>query len=514
MLGMASVVTLLLLRLSPVVTEVTFDESTVVYDGQRVVQGQVPYRDFFNFIPPGTFYLEAGSSLLRPGYPETTERYAVFAAVLLCWAGTYFLLKHSALDRISAGLASTLLPVCAYSFASSAPHHWFGTCSYVWAAVVAAGLLEKPDLRAGWVLLGALAGLTGWFMQTEALYCGVMVLFAALVNAGTPSTAMKRLLLVGLSTMGVSAVLWAPVLLSGGAGEAWRDVVLWPVTHYRQPGNSNDLPVLADLPERLSALWKPLSAAPSVARGVVAMAGTILYAAILAFAMWALALALWSLGRAIARRKLPSGHVTTAAAVVILTAGTFAAVNPTWVHLVYILVPAAPFMAVAVARGEKSSPAPGTSVRGPLVLLLVCGFVFNGAALVTHRPAGWELVDVDRVDRESPLNRSLRALPYMQPGDSMAVLPVGGNVYLYTYRAAIGYTYFFPLEDRYHDLEDNRRVAAEIDRERPKIILIQRVREKAFLKNDSPVAIAVKENYQLNSQSPGMSLYLRKDVAP
>src|SRR6185437_11178615 len=32
------------------------DEGTLIYDAVRITQGQVPYRDFFEVMGPGTFY--------------------------------------------------------------------------------------------------------------------------------------------------------------------------------------------------------------------------------------------------------------------------------------------------------------------------------------------------------------------------------------------------------------------------------------------------------------------------
>jgi len=35
------------------------DEGTLIYGAQRVAEGQVPFRDFFEAMGPGTFYWEA-----------------------------------------------------------------------------------------------------------------------------------------------------------------------------------------------------------------------------------------------------------------------------------------------------------------------------------------------------------------------------------------------------------------------------------------------------------------------
>lgn len=503
MAGVALVLVFLVLLASPLAYRVSEDESTYIYDGQRVAMGQVPFRDFFNFSPPGTYYLLAGASVLAGGRPETAGRYLVLAAALMAWAGCYLLLRRIG-GGFPAGLVSALFPVCLYPFAPFSPHHWLGTCSFVWAAVVAARLLDKPTWRWGWVLLGSLAGLTLWFMQTEALFCVVMGSLAALVAGGSLRDVLRRLSLALAGGVGASALLWGPLVVAGGGAQAWRDVVVWPLTHYSRPGNPNDLPLLVDLPGRLHDLWSAPGPGRSPFDVAAALAGTALYAVVGLGVLAALAAAAWALGAAFRRRRLPPGPVTVASLLVIVAVGSFARINPTWVHLIYVVVPAVPFLASALL--VEALPGPGTwrALKVASSLLLLMGLAYHGRFLAHHIPDRWELTDVDRVDRESPLNRSLREGGLLRPHDTLVVLPSGGSVYLYTAPAAIGYTYLFPLEDRYNDLHDHSVAAKEIVARRPRLVLIHKVRYKAFMIPGDPLYEVLHDLYTPISETPAV----------
>ena len=51
----------------------TPDESTFIYEGLLTSRGAVPYRDFFDFVFPGTFYGRARGILY--GYPKLCCRF-------------------------------------------------------------------------------------------------------------------------------------------------------------------------------------------------------------------------------------------------------------------------------------------------------------------------------------------------------------------------------------------------------------------------------------------------------
>ena len=63
-----------------------WDEFIVSFDAQRLLNGQVPYRDFFNFIPPGIFYFLAAAGSIFGRVTLTVSRYASLLLILGNWA--------------------------------------------------------------------------------------------------------------------------------------------------------------------------------------------------------------------------------------------------------------------------------------------------------------------------------------------------------------------------------------------------------------------------------------------
>ena len=69
------------------------DEGIVLRGAERILSGQIPYRDFFTFYTPGSFYLVA--ALFRIfGDTFAVARISLAAAGALCSVITYLLAKR------------------------------------------------------------------------------------------------------------------------------------------------------------------------------------------------------------------------------------------------------------------------------------------------------------------------------------------------------------------------------------------------------------------------------------
>src|SRR5262245_66226412 len=80
-----------LLALPPTLN--TADESFILYGAKRVYQGQALYRDFFDFLTPGSFYLY--SLAYAVGGVSITRARVTYALLHdLSAVGTYFLVLH------------------------------------------------------------------------------------------------------------------------------------------------------------------------------------------------------------------------------------------------------------------------------------------------------------------------------------------------------------------------------------------------------------------------------------
>lgn len=477
-------------QVSPVLNPPRWDELIVVYDAQRIASGQVPYRDFFNFIPPGIFLALAPLGPLSGGHYLTAARYASSAVLLL----TSFLLAlglhRAAWPSVAATLWAAVPAVALYGFWGVPSHHWFAALCSAGVVALLAGSPGAQSWR--WLAAGALAGLAATFVQTAGLGLAAFVLVLAVLEP--PS----RRAGAAWAAAGICAV-WGPLLvglaLLGAAGDFLRDVILWPMQNYSRGGNENAGAVLQDLPWRLGDLAASYWADPSLPRALVTAAGFALYAAVvMAFALvlWA---ALYAVGRTLRERAVRAPWRLAASFAVILAAGLSARGNVNWLHLVYLLACLGPLVLVSLPRWGSWRRGSRVLAQVLLGVLLAAGFLYQTRGLWFHAPAAWEFVDVDRLLREQPVNAWLRSPGVLALGDTLAAFPEGGEVYLYAAPAAVGYTYFRPLSERYNSAEDHAAVARQIDQRRPKFILVPPDMERDYLDPASPVGVAIASRY-------------------
>ena len=507
MAGLAGIGLFLVLQVSPRLNQVTYDESNIVYDASRLHQGQVPYRDFFNFVPPNVFYTLYVAQRLLPGKPETASRYAVAAFMMAFTVLLYGGLRRARWTRAESLALAAVTPVCLYPFSAFALHYWLATALLMGVIVIAPSLCEGRR-TASWVAMGALAGLCAGFLQTEGAYAALV---AAILVASAPGSAIERLRRGVLSACGAGLGLLAgvgPLALLGAGPRLVRDVVFWPLVNYRKGGNPNDVGLLADLPDRLASLLSGWGQAAG--DKVLAVVGMGLYGAVLALTAGLLVLA----GLAAVRSVRPGRRAPLPLAASALTLASMAAfwcTNPTFVHLIYALAPLTGIWAFALS-GERPQVRRLAVVTAAAMVMIGVGF--QAVRVTRLLPAPLGLTDVDKPDRDVPFNRFLRAWDYLRPGERIAVMPTGGNIYLFSYPAAIGYTYFFPLADRYNDMEDHEVVASQIARGHPALVAVHAVSWLAFQAPEDPVGRVLRNDYRPIGETSVLVLLVPKDRWP
>jgi 4-amino-4-deoxy-L-arabinose transferase-like glycosyltransferase len=233
------VVPCLYLRLFYDYTILNADEGIVLQGAQRILQGQVLYRDFFSFYTPGSYYWMAllfkifGSSIL------------VARAALIVYGGLFsvltYLLARRVCSRWSALLACYLVTVSCLRFGFMALHNWDSTLLAYLTLYCAVLLLERPHWA--WALgTGSFAALTSLFEHSKGagLVLGLLVGYLVIVIRGHRPSLFETRRVAGL-----------------GAGFAWPFVVtfsyfaakhsvldmltdwVWPLFHY---AGANRLP--------------------------------------------------------------------------------------------------------------------------------------------------------------------------------------------------------------------------------------------------------------------------------
>jgi hypothetical protein len=500
----------LVLKMSPVATPVKWDECLYVYDAQRVLEGQIPYRDFFNFSPPAIFLVQAAWYALWGG--KATLTLGRLLAALITLAGTclaYRAFRRSGWTQLATVVLASLYPVALYAFWAVPSHHWLGVLCFL-------ASFEAYDFRAGrvrgrfgWMGIGVATGCAVLSLQTTALE---LALFWGTCWLLGPERRWRDAA-VGLAS---AAGMVAPVILwlaaKGALASMLRDVILWPLSHYGQAGGPNAVGLLEDWPSRIASLWAPV-ALTSWRGGLLAVSGTATYALLLLAALALAAAFVRTLWRAMREKGMGAGLTGPAMILTAAELALFLRGKTDWLHLVYALVPVGVAWLVALGPWERWACAPR---RFALILacgILVASTVFHSGRLLFGFPELWEFTDVDRPVREAQVNRWLRSQPWLAPSDTLAVFPEGGQVYLYTRPAAVGYTLFLPLSERYNSLEDHRIVVNEIEKRCPRAILMTVDLERAYLDPASPLVGELAKHYRRYQQVGDAVVYIR-GVAP
>jgi len=209
------------------------DEGIVLTGADRILHGEVPYRDFFSFYTPGSFYLAAlvfrifGDSLV-------VARISLAIAGAACSVVTY-LLSRRVCPRGVALFVAALATVVGVPYRFLVLHNWYSTALACLALYAAVRLLETR--KTVWAFaVGSLASLTILFEQSKGagLCLGLALGFLMLWTVGRESVP-SRLESLGL----LSGFAW-PFLLTFayfGAQHASGIMVqdwLWPLHHYTQ----------------------------------------------------------------------------------------------------------------------------------------------------------------------------------------------------------------------------------------------------------------------------------------
>jgi hypothetical protein len=222
------------------------DEGIIATGAERILCGQVPYRDFFSELGPTSFYLQA--VIFKIGAINVT------ALRLTAWllggaiSGLIYLLARKIMGGLSALLATAVFSLICYPTAYRVSHHWWANLFLLLAVLsLAASLQRAPEasgsLRRGWLLLaGMLAAMTLLSLQPKgfwAIVTGVLFLAGEPRLRGRENRGMTYLLglrqsgwfLIGATvTVGAAAGYFAS---RGALGDWIEDNLVFLFIHYR-----------------------------------------------------------------------------------------------------------------------------------------------------------------------------------------------------------------------------------------------------------------------------------------
>jgi hypothetical protein len=207
------------------------DEGSIVYGAQRVVEGAVPYRDFFEVIGPGAFYwLAAWFKVL--GVSWLTSRLAL-AATAIASAWTLYQLGK---ERIRGRLA--FAPAIIYSALTvpvwPAPSHHFESNLWVLLACLTLGRGEGLG-SGGAVMVGLFLGGAATIMPQKGvlvLAAAVLVVLMGCAGGVRPGSGRRYVVGMVLTFGAVGAGVLAFFWYNGALSALVFANATWPLSQY------------------------------------------------------------------------------------------------------------------------------------------------------------------------------------------------------------------------------------------------------------------------------------------
>ena len=209
------------------------DEGIVLAGAERILHGEVPYRDFFSFYTPGSFYLVA--LLFRVfGDSLTVARTSLAVTGAGCSVITY-VLAHRVCSRAIALFAALLATITAVPYRFLVLHNWYSTLLCCLAVYAAVQFIDSR--RQMWAFAtGSLAALTILFEQSKGagLCLGLAVGFLAVRVLGRAFLFRRS-----RSAAFAAGFLWPFIVTFAYFGSQRTITVmlqdwLWPLRHYTE----------------------------------------------------------------------------------------------------------------------------------------------------------------------------------------------------------------------------------------------------------------------------------------
>lgn len=216
-----------------------YDEGFTVFNATRVMNGDVPYRDFWAIYPPGQFYLLAAIFKIF-GINLLTARIYDIIARLVIVIGVYFI-ANKTLDR---ALSLLVCSIIALLLASAGFYTYAVFPSLALGLLSILSLLEAFDTgqRRWLVLTGLLIGVGALFRWDIGLYTSISVISAALLfynlhSAKAPGGPIRALFAVSrpIAVIPIAALLvalpcYGYLIFKSGFTNLWTQVVVFPMT--------------------------------------------------------------------------------------------------------------------------------------------------------------------------------------------------------------------------------------------------------------------------------------------
>ncbi len=213
------------------------EEFMLFLQGERVLEGEIPYRDFFQFITPGSIYLSALLfKLIGTKLTVIKVSIALIGGIILTI--TYFLSR-----KIISNSLLCLLPPLFVLFYSipHAPlfyHHWLSEI-FVLLTILSGLIYIEKNSKNALLFAGINSGLAFLFLQHKGVLIFSALTFFLLLDSGLINKkSIKTPLLPAIAGFIIPLIsLFLYLYLHNAIGKFFYDCFYWVITSY-SPFNS------------------------------------------------------------------------------------------------------------------------------------------------------------------------------------------------------------------------------------------------------------------------------------
>lgn len=207
--------------------QLSLDEGIYLDGASRVAKGQAPYRDFFTFTGPVTFW-SYGAVFHLFGATFANARFVLSAEIALLSAIIYWLAAILTSRTFAAGIGLLFAAFCLESSGNLyITHRWDSNLWALAAVALACAGLGKPN-RARGIASGVCAALAAW---TTPPFIVIIPLIAAWMAWAGGFRGIRDF----LSGVAAPSLAAAGVLLYQRALEPMSTQLLWATSHYGGP---------------------------------------------------------------------------------------------------------------------------------------------------------------------------------------------------------------------------------------------------------------------------------------
>lgn len=209
------------------------DEGVTCMNAARIAQGEVIYRDFFQFITPLSFMI-VGLIYKVFGISFLAGRLFALTVAFLYLLFVFLLSKRILKNDLYAALSVAVLCQAGFVAWPYPSHH---TLANLFAVVAVFFLLKAPSRRS-FFLFGGFSALTFWSLQDE----GVYLILASLVYLAVSDRNRKRFISYGAGGLVFSLPIAGYLLVSVPLGSLYDRLLAYPFAFYHtNPGNKFDI---------------------------------------------------------------------------------------------------------------------------------------------------------------------------------------------------------------------------------------------------------------------------------